>query len=120
LIEAYNRELFKMDILDGVARRIPTVEKERKFELIEGYNLTEIEAPISFVGKTLRELEVRKRYGIEIILIKRFPAGATAKPGTSETEKLIEFIPDPDNRIQPGDSFLVVGQSKNIERLRYI
>jgi len=41
------------------------------FELGEGMSMFEVEAPGSMVGYTLEELEIRKRYHLNLITIKR-------------------------------------------------
>jgi predicted transcriptional regulator len=70
VIDAYNREIFKNDLAGGMHSVVTAVSKDRAIELAEGYALMEIEPPSGFSGKSLRELNIRQRYGIEVILIR--------------------------------------------------
>lgn len=112
VIDAYNREIFKYDLAGGVHSVVTAVSKEREVELTEGYQLAEIDPPDGFIGKTLRDLNIRSRYGVEIILIRKpvqDPKGIPGRPGA---------IPTPDYRVNPGDKFLVLGDITSIDRLR--
>ena len=57
---------------------------------------------------------------IEIILIKRSPTGPSDSQDKPEDENLIKFIPDSDDTIRPGDSFIVLGESEKIKQFKYI
>ncbi|MFC1561904.1 chloride channel protein [candidate division KSB1 bacterium] len=119
VIEAYNSELFNRDSLDGISERIPIMDRGHTFELSEGYMLSEVETPFFFVGKTLKELNVRQKYGVEIILVKRQSAKTSGAGKSLNSDHVIKFIPDPDDKIQPGDIFLVVGNKDSIKQLKF-
>jgi K+/H+ antiporter YhaU regulatory subunit KhtT len=120
VIEAYNNELFKRESLDDMSDRIPIIDRGQTFELFEGYMLSEVETPYFFVGKTMKELNVRQNYGVEIILVKRQPPETSKTGNFSNSDHVIKFIPDPDDFIQPGDIFLVIGSANNIKQLKYM
>lgn len=69
-----------------------------------GLSVAEVHAPEFMAGKTLAELDVRRRYRITILLIK------------NGNRFLIS--PDPDDRINRGDRLVVVGRDEDIARLQ--
>jgi K+/H+ antiporter YhaU regulatory subunit KhtT len=112
VIEAYNKAIFKHDLAGGVHSVVTAVSKERMVELAEGYTLMEIEPPDGFIGKTLRQLNIRARYGIEVILIRKPFSDDESIPNRPGA------IPTPDYIIQAEDKLLVMGETKNIKYLR--
>lgn len=72
-------------------------------ELASDYSIMEIEALEKWVGKTLKELDIRKKYGINIIAIK--------------TKDEINVSPSPDLKIAEKDILIAIGKDKNLEKL---
>lgn len=72
-------------------------------ELASDYSIMEIEALEKWVGKTLKELDIRKKYGINIIAIK--------------TKDEINVSPSPDLKIAERDILIAIGKDKNLEKL---
>ncbi len=71
--------------------------------LLEGdVGLFEIYVPESFEGKTLKDLDLRKKYGINVVAIKR---GSQVIVPPSPTEPLHE-----------GDIFVIIAPSENVEK----
>jgi chloride channel protein, CIC family len=111
VIEAYNKEIFKRDMVSSVSSSIDELKKFNRVELTDGYVLCELEIPGSFAKKTLRELNIRKLYGIEVIMIKQ---------GFNSEKKEEQHIitPDPDYKLKFGDFILVMGKKEKVERLK--
>lgn len=83
-------------------------------ELGADYTLAEIEAKSESIGRTINELDLRSKYGINVLIVKRkvFEAGEK----TDEIlEKEVKVLPTSDYKIQEGDVLVVVGNSKDIE-----
>jgi len=72
----------------------------------------EIAAPIPFVGKNLRDLALRQRYGVQVYLIKKSPA---AKAGR---DAMTEVVPVPDTVIERGDILVLAGREEALRKLR--
>ena len=77
-------------------------------ELDENYSVVEIKVPQAWIDRSLKELNLRQNYGINI-LGKR----------NQETYKL-EMVIDPEYKIQRNDHFLMIAETKEIERLDYL
>lgn len=73
----------------------------------ENYEVAQIQAPEEFIGRTIRELDLRRRYGINLITIKRAENGI---------DKVIG-VPEPDMKIEKGDILVVFGKSKDIDSI---
>lgn len=112
VIDAYNKEIFKWDLAGGMHSVVTAVSKERTVELAEGYQLVELDPPDGFIGRSLKELNIRARFGIEIILIRKPLSGGEGLPNRPGA------IPRPDYVIAPGDKLLVLGSLKDINYLR--
>jgi trk system potassium uptake protein TrkA len=72
-------------------------------ELSPDYSIAEVVSPEEWHNKTLRELNVRARYGINVMAIKR----------SSD----IDVSPAPDSVIEPGDVVVAIGGIKELNTL---
>ena len=113
VIDAYNKEVLKRDMVSTLSGYVRSIHKLKNVEIIDGQMLSEIEIPGDFVNKTLKELNMRNRYGVEVILIKQ---SYNAEKG--ERENLIP--PNPDYRFQFGDSILILGPKTALEGSRHL
>ncbi len=109
VLNAYNQASIKYDITDGLARSLRTLEKTHEVKVAEGYAIVERPAPDRFVGKSIKELRLRNRYGLEVLMIR--PA---TPPFASEEPDMI--IATPDYVIQEGDTLVLFGPEDKIAR----
>lgn len=70
--------------------------------LSRDYSIIEIPAPVMFVGKSLRQIDLRARHGLTLIAIKRVINGVTST----------DVSPSADEVISAGDSISLVGSNK--------
>jgi Trk K+ transport system NAD-binding subunit len=108
LLEAYNRELMRRDMVRSISG---SLEASATYEIMlgDGYRMAQIEAPAPFVGQSLKEMDLRATHGIAVLLIRR-PAGEDGRFHT-------EVVPGPDTVVLEGDSLVVVGQGDALQRL---
>lgn len=85
------------------------------FDLGEGMAIFEVEAPDSMVGYTLSELEMRKRYQLNLITIKRLTE-TDQKVGLTERYRPIGIL-DGTTEIKSNDRLLLVGSKDNVDKL---
>ena len=69
VLEIYHQELMKRDMPGSFRSVLASVTRIKSADLGEGYIIAEVEAPSHFIGKTLREMDVRTQYGVEVLLI---------------------------------------------------
>lgn len=114
VIDMYNKEIFKKDLAGGMHSIVTGMERDRTIEVFDTHQIVETTISDQFVGKTIRELDVRNRFGVEVILIrKRGDADAddpSARPGA---------LPTADYVFEEGDNVLILGEEENIERFRH-
>jgi trk system potassium uptake protein TrkA len=73
--------------------------------LLSGIDLQEIAPPEKFVGKSIRELDLRNKFGVQIIAIKEIIAEKTS------------YVPDPDFVIKDSDILILIGDQKNLDKI---
>ncbi len=87
--------------------------------LSSDHSVVEIITPTEFINKSLKELNIRMRYKVNIIAVKRKVPSLTDK-GDSEIKEDINISPGADEVIKKEDTLLVIGKNKNIEKLQKI
>lgn len=82
--------------------------------LAEGYSLIELHAPRAFFDKTLAGLNLRVKYQVNLVAIKR--TRRVAIGGRNVTEEVLS-VPTPDEVIHEGDTLVLVGSNDALNRL---
>jgi len=107
-IDAYNTEVLRRDLAGGISSTVGLSGRVRQVELGGGYVVQELDAPLRFHGRTLRELDVRVRHGVQVVLIRspleRDPA-------------LRVRVPSSTDRIREGDALIVAGAKDAVDAL---
>jgi CIC family chloride channel protein len=109
VISAYNHQVFMRDMSGETLQSIKNLTKGKTVHVIDQYHFNEIEAPASFLGKTLEKIAVRKKYNIEVLLIKR-------KQKTDEGIKTLYIQPHGQTVLEMNDILLIFGAEKDIKR----
>ena len=106
--DAYDREIERRELTSNLASLITMKEEEPMVHFMEGYSIIEIAPPKSFIGKSIRELNIRRQYGVDVLSVK-----IKEKKG----EK-INAIPSPEYIIKADDTLIIAGEIKNINFVR--
>ncbi|MFH5831036.1 potassium channel family protein [Halalkalibaculum sp. DA384] len=85
------------------------------FDIGEGLAMFEVQAPDAMVGYTLEELEIRKRYELNLITIKRL-VPMDSEIGPEKQYKPIGILSGK-TTIKEGDHFLLVGRKEDVDKL---
>lgn len=72
------------------------------FDLADGYSIYEISMPDSWVGKTLASMDIRSKYGINILAVR--------------SGEHLNVTMDPNEKFVKSQSLLVLGKSGNVHR----
>jgi len=75
-----------------------------------------ISIPPSFAGKTLGKLNLRARFGINVVAIHRMVENME-KDGPVVHEKVVSNIPGADTVIEANDILVVIGETQDLERV---
>lgn len=88
-----------------LARRITSRKILTYVELGPGFSAQELAVPDGWVGHTLRELELPRRYGVSVIAVRDYLTDTTFP------------IPDPDAPLTESDTLFLAGRVKDLERV---
>jgi trk system potassium uptake protein TrkA len=113
-----NRVVYpEIDMGTRVAKSLVSTHVREQIELFsDEYSVMEVILPPKFVGKSLRELDLRAKYGVNVIAIKK--KYTTVDDHGEVTEKFrIENNPNPDDIIGKDDVLLFFGKSADIEKI---
>ncbi len=106
--QAYQKEMERREFSASLASRISMKEVKPQVHFIAGYSIAEIAPPKSFVGKSIKQLDIRAKYEVDVLSIK-------TQVGKG---KKIKAFPGPIHIITPEDTLVIAGEIKNINRLR--
>ena len=110
LMDAYQQELIKQNAGDTFAYGINHPHRMETVDVMDGYSIIEIEAPHHFAGKGLNQLDLRNRFGVNVLAIKR-----PTDEGRAGNLKV--WVPDKGDAIMDGDVLVLLGTTENINDL---
>ncbi len=84
-----------------------------KIDFAPGYSLARIKAPASFNGKTVMDLQLRQKYNVNLVAIKR---DEQSKAKKSEKGGIIN-VPMPSTSIYQDDILMVAGSDADLAKL---
>ena len=102
-----------------LARRVSSTHILHHLDISEDHTISEVIVSQSFVGKSIRELDLRSRFGINIVGIKKKIPQVTDDGENVFEEKYVDF-PSPDDVIEESDVLVMVGSDRavmEVERL---
>jgi trk system potassium uptake protein TrkA len=73
--------------------------------LMSGVSIEEIAPPERFIGKSLRDLDLRNKYGIQVIAVRELVPERTL------------YVPPADFVIKDSDVLIVMGDEKMLEKM---
>jgi trk system potassium uptake protein TrkA len=84
-----------------------------KIDFAPGYSLARVKAPASFDGKTVMDLQLRQKYNVNLVAIKR---DEQSKAKKSEKGSIIN-VPMPSTIIYQDDILMVAGSDVDLAKL---
>ena len=93
-----------------LARSLVTTNILEQVELSPGYSVVEILAPKEFAGKSIGEMKLRRKHGINVLAIKR-----TGKD--PESGKETDFSPRATDIIKEEDMLVILGSNEDIDKM---
>ena len=87
----------------------------RYIQISERHSLMEIRLPDLFIGKTLKELNVRQNYAINIVGIKRLIPHVD-DIGDVQYDIRMTDIPDPEEILHEMDVLVIIGTDDRIDQ----
>jgi len=74
--------------------------------LAEGYSIFEIAPPASFLRKSLGELDLRRKYGVQVIVVKEL------------VPQNVVLVPMADYVIKDSDVLVMIGRDEDLEKIK--
>jgi CIC family chloride channel protein len=108
VIRRYSAELFKREMASGMTMALDNRSRSEPIPGVYGMILGEIPVPHGFVGRSLAEIDVRRRFGVSILLIKK-------KAGIQE--EIVDQLPDAGYIFRESDVILVMGSEEKVRAL---
>jgi len=96
------------DVAAKVAQSLASPNILDSLNLGPGYSLVEMAPPPSFLRKSLRELDIRNKYRVQVVAIKELIP-----------ENLV-VVPHADYIIKDSDILLLIGKLKDIEKIKQL
>lgn len=106
--EAYRKEVERLEVGETLSEGISLID-EKKSQFMQGYMIVEINPPNIFLGKTISELNLKARYGVDIISVKK-------QLNKHSKENII--LPKDNYEIKMYDSLVVAGETKALSMLQ--
>jgi len=114
VLEIYNRESLKNNLAEGLAREFRSLERNSSIKIGEGFSIIELPVPSKFIGKSLAELHLRNKFGLEILMIKQ------ATEFLSDNSKLEIKQPDANYIFNQDDIIIIFGRDEKIQHFQEI
>lgn len=104
----------EIEIGERLAEEISSnFEKYIKFS--DNFAMVQVEIPSEMVGRSLAEINLRQKFKLNVLSVKRNEAYIDGQ-GDETVLKDLEIIPDPNYRFKKFDRIYIVGNIKNIKR----
>ncbi len=97
------------------AHRMTLPNLTKYIELGEAHSMIYTAAPAAFHQKTLKELELRNKFGVNLIAIERRVTVKTGESAEGVATPVIE-VPSADTAILPADILILVGSNESLSR----
>lgn len=106
--DAYQKEINRLELTKNIASSISMKEEITNIHFMEGYSIAEVKVPNSFIGKSIKEINIRSKFGVDVLSIK----------SNHKNNLNINAIPNPDYVFKDIDSLVIAGEIKKINYLK--
>jgi predicted transcriptional regulator len=110
IIDIYNKELVKRNISQEITGSIKLLEKMQTVDFIDDYVMAEVPVPVSFIGKSIKEVDIRARYEVQILMMKR-----ESSPGVYR-----QIVPNPNEKFLKNDLLVIMAKNKDIDTFKHV
>jgi chloride channel protein, CIC family len=109
VLERYRMELFKNQMVDGLAESMPVSDNRQDRHRVGSFLMAEVDVPPTLVGRSMAEMSVRQRYGVNVLLVRtEMEDGDLSGP----------HPPDPDYCASAGDRLVVFGPESAVDLMQ--
>jgi len=108
IVHQYQELLIHAESAKAMANSMKFIHRQyhEKSEVMPGFYLARINVPSAFINQSLRSLNVRQSYGVDILLIRR-----------AVGDKERDIIPEGNDKLKASDQLLIFGEQTKVELL---
>jgi CIC family chloride channel protein len=106
--EKYQKEMRNQQISASFADSLSKSNIDKEIQFMPGHIIAEIDVPEIFTNKSIKDLNIRSKYGVDVLSIKKITA----------TGNIIKAIPDASYVISADDRLIVAGEIEKINLLK--
>ncbi|MBE3097920.1 MAG: TrkA family potassium uptake protein [Planctomycetes bacterium] len=104
------------EVADRLAAHLANPNILEHLELAEGHSLIQIRAPADWVGRTLGEIDLRRKHEVNLVAIKRQVISRTPEGGQTVEQQVVD-LPMAHTVIREGDVLVLVGSTESLGSL---
>jgi trk system potassium uptake protein TrkA len=104
------------EVAERVAAHLANPNVLEHLELAEGHSLIQIRAPGEWLGRTLGEIDLRRKHEVNLVAIKRSIVSRTPEGGESVEQQVVD-LPLAHTVIREGDVLVLVGSTESLASL---
>ncbi|MCK4235118.1 TrkA family potassium uptake protein [candidate division WOR-3 bacterium] len=108
--------LIEEQMAEQLAKALVAPQIIENIPLASGHSLVEIKPRREFIGKKLKDLNFRSRYGINVVAIQK-KVEEINDEGETVIRIKVNDLPGPDDKLSEDETLLVVGSEEEIEKL---
>jgi len=110
VIDSYNRELMRRNLSQELTSSVKLLETVQTVDFFDDYVMAELPVPPSFVGKSIKDVNLRARFGVQILMIRR----------RVENKNYQQIVPSPNEVFRADDKLILMGKKKEIETVKHV
>ena len=110
IINIYNKELIKKNLSQEFSGSLKLLDKIKTVDFIDDYMMAELPIPASFIGKSIKEIDIRAKYGVQILMIKK----------KTESGDYKQIVPSPGEKLVKEDFLVIMAKNKDIENFKHV
>ncbi|MBT4089775.1 MAG: CBS domain-containing protein, partial [Deltaproteobacteria bacterium] len=108
VLDAYHTEIERRDVAATLVDRIQMSSNRQDVHFMEGYSISEIAVPKTFIGKSIKDLNIRAIYGIDVLSIRQQKGQGME----------IKAFPGPDYILRADDFLTIAGLIKKLNLIK--
>ena len=101
---------------EAIAASLAVGDVHRFFTLATGHSLVEIDVPKSLQGKTIEQAQLRQRFNVNIVAVKRKVPDVDER-GRRVFREEVDLVPKPTDTLNEGDILIAAGEDEDIQAL---
>lgn len=110
ILNEYHREIERMDIGSSFATQLMNANSTPEDHFLEGYSICEIQVPKEFVGKSIKDLDIRNKFKVDVLSVRN----------TTRKKNNLNIIPNANYVISETDHIIVAGQKNHVDLFKTI